>query len=152
MAVAGASLVDGFIALVVLVPMLAFYRILPTAALFAAPFFLLLAALAAFSAGLWLAALNVRFRDVCHTLGFLVQFWFFVSPVAYSSNVVPDRWRDWYGLNPMVGAIEGFRWSVLGVGKAPVNLLLVSLAVTALILISGLSYFRRTEALFADVI
>ena len=152
MAVAGASLVDGLIAFVVVVPMLAYYRIVPTAAILAAPFFIFLTAIIAFSSGLWLAALNVRFRDVAHTLGFLLQFWFFMSPVAYSSQVVPARWRDWYGLNPMVGVIEGFRWSLLGIGHAPRQLLLVSLAATAVILVSGLYYFRRTEELFADVI
>jgi lipopolysaccharide transport system permease protein len=101
---------------------------------------------------LWLAALNVRYRDVAHTLGFLLQFWFFASPVAYSSRIVPDRWRIWYGLNPMAGAIEGFRWCLLGVGKAPGPLLWVSLGSTAVILVSALYYFRRMEDLFADVI
>jgi lipopolysaccharide transport system permease protein len=151
-AVVVASLVDGLIAFVVLVPMLAYYRIVPTASILAAPLFVLLTVAIAFSVGLWLAALNVQYRDVCHTLGFLMQFWFFVSPVAYSSSAISPRWRDWYGLNPMVGAIEGFRWSVLGVGKLPVELLLVSVGVTVLIMVSALWYFRRTEALFADVI
>jgi lipopolysaccharide transport system permease protein len=156
-AVAAASLVDGLIAFIVLIPMLAYYHIVPTAAVLTAPFFVLFTAVVAFSCGLWLAALNVKYRDVCHTLGFLLQFWFFVSPVAYSSSVVPDRWRLWYGLNPMAGAIEGFRWSMLGrstlgTGIAPWYFLLVSLAATVAILASGLYYFRRTEELFADVI
>ena len=146
------SLVDCLVALVVLIPILAYYRIAPTVAVLALPLFVLLAALIAFGAGLWLSALNVQYRDVRYTVGFLVQLGFFVSPVAYSSSVVPERWRAWYGLNPMVGVIEGFRWSVLGAGEAPTHLLLISLAATAAILAGGLYYFRRMEDTFADVI
>jgi len=147
-----ASLVDCVVALLVLIPILAYYRIAPTMAILTLPLFILLAVLIALGAGLWLSALNVQYRDVRYTVGFLVQLCFFVSPVAYSSSVVPERWRAWYALNPMVGVIEGFRWSVLGGGEAPGHLLLVSVAATAVILVSGLYYFRRMEDSFADTI
>ena len=146
------SLVDFAIALLVLIPFLSYYRITPTLTLLALPFFTLLCALIAFGAGMWLAALNVQYRDVRYTLGFLVQLCFFVTPVVFPSSVVPERWRDWYALNPRVGVIEGFRWSVLGAGEAPGRPLLVSLAATVVIVATGLHYFRRTEDSFADTI
>jgi len=147
-----AGLVDFGIAFFVLVPFLACYRIVPGASVLALPFFALLAALAAFGVGLWLSALNVQYRDVRYTVGFLVQLWFLLTPVAYPSSLVPERWRDWYGLNPMVGVIEGFRWALLRTGAPPVSLLAVSVAMTAAILVSGLYYFQRMEDTFADVI
>jgi lipopolysaccharide transport system permease protein len=147
-----AGLVDFVIAFCVLVPFLAVYRIVPTAAVFTVPCFVALAALVAFGVGLWLSALNVQYRDVRYTIGFLVQLWFLVTPVAYPSSVVPQRWRVWYGLNPMVGIIDGFRWAMLGTGEAPGKVLAVAVAVTAVIVASGLYYFRRMEASFADVI
>jgi lipopolysaccharide transport system permease protein len=146
------SLVDCMVALLVLIPILTYYRIVPTLAMLTLPLFILLAALIAFGAGLWLSALNVQYRDVRYTVGFLLQLCFFVSPVAYSSSVVPERWRVWYGLNPMVGVIEGFRWSVLGVSEAPGQLMVLSMIATAAILAGGLYYFRRMEDTFADVI
>jgi len=146
------GLVDFVIACFVLIPFLAFYRIVPTAAVLLLPLFVLLAALIAFGAGLWLSALNVQYRDVRYTIGFLVQLWFLATPVAYPTSVVPEPWRAWYGLNPMVGVIEGFRWSLLGTGEPPGHLLAVSVAAIAVILGSGLYYFRRMEATFADVI
>jgi lipopolysaccharide transport system permease protein len=147
-----AGLVDFVIAFFMLVPFLACYRIVPTAAVFTLPCFVALAALIAFGVGLWLSALNVQYRDVRYTIGFLVQVWFFVTPVAYPSSVVPHRWRAWYGLNPMVGVIDGFRWALLGTGEGPGNVLAVSVAVTMVILAGGLYYFRRMESTFADVI
>jgi lipopolysaccharide transport system permease protein len=146
------GLVDFVIACFVLIPFLAFYRIVPTAAVLMVPLFALLTALIALGAGLWFSALNVQYRDVRYTISFLVQLWFLATPVAYPTSVVPERWRALYGLNPMVGVIEGFRWSLLGTGGAPGPLLAVSVAATAVILGSGLYYFRRMEATFADVI
>jgi lipopolysaccharide transport system permease protein len=146
------SLVDFAIACFVLVPFLAYYRIVPTARVLILPLFVLLAVLIAFGAGLWLAALNVQYRDVRYTISFLVQLWFLVTPVAYPASVVPQRWQAWYGINPMVGVIEGFRWALLGIGTAPTHLLAVSVAATAVLLGSGLYYFRRMEDSFADVI
>jgi lipopolysaccharide transport system permease protein len=147
-----AGFVDFVIAFFVLVPVLAIYRIAPTTRVLTLPLFVLLTALIGFGAGLWLSALNVQYRDVRYTIGFLVQLWFLATPVAYPTSVVPERWRAWYGLNPMVGVIDGFRWSLLGSGEAPGRLLAVSVVATALILGSGLYYFRRMEATFADVI
>jgi len=146
------SFVDFVIASFLLIPFLAYYRIVPTARVLMLPLFVLLTALIAFGAGLWLSALNVQYRDVRYTIGFLVQLWFLATPVAYPTSVVPQRWQGWYGLNPMVGVIEGFRWALLGAGKAPGHILIVSVAAAAAILGSGLYYFRRMEASFADVI
>jgi lipopolysaccharide transport system permease protein len=146
------GLVDFVIAFIVLIPFLAVYRIAPTARVLTLPFFALLTALIAFGAGLWLSALNVQYRDVRYTIGFLVQLWFLATPVAYPTSIVPQRWQPWYGLNPMVGVIEGFRWALLSTGKAPGHVLAVSVAATLVILGSGLYYFRRMEASFADVI
>ena len=147
-----AGLVDFLVAFFLLIPFLAYYGIVPGATILTLPFFVLLAVLIALGAGLWLAALNVQYRDVRYTVGFLVQLWFLATPVAYPSSVVPEPWRAWYGLNPMVGVIEGFRWALLGAGEAPGHLLAVSVAATAVILASGLYYFRRMEDTFADVI
>ena len=147
-----AGFVDFVIAFFVLIPFLALYRIVPTARVLTLPLFILLTALIGLGVGLWLSALNVQYRDVRYTIGFLVQLWFLATPVAYPTSVVPERWRAWYGLNPMVGVIDGFRWSLLGSGEAPGVLLTVSVVAMALILGSGLYYFRRMEATFADVI
>jgi len=141
------SLVDFAIAFLVLIPFLAYYRIALTIRVFTLPCFILLAVMVAFGAGLWLAALNVQYRDVRYTTSFLVQFCFFLCPVAYPSSVVPETWRVWYGLNPMVGVIEGFRWALLGVGEAPGRQLLV-----AALLAGAAWYFARMEDSFADVI
>lgn len=147
-----AGFVDFVIAFLVLIPFLALYRIVPTARVLTLPLFVLLTALIGFGAGLWLSALNVQYRNVRCTIGSLVQLWFPATPVAYPASVVPERWRAWYGLNPMVGVIDGFRWSLLGSGEAPRGLLAVSVIAIVLILGSGLYYFRRMEATFADVI
>lgn len=146
------GLVDFVIAFVVLIPFMAFYRIAPTAKVLLLPLFGLLTALIAFGAGLWLATLNVQYRDVRYTVPFLVQVWFLATPIAYPTSVVPHRWQAWYGLNPMVGVTEGFRWALLGAGQAPGHLLVGSVIVTAVVLVSGLYYFRQMEAWFADVI
>jgi lipopolysaccharide transport system permease protein len=145
------GLLDLMISLVVLFGLLAVYGVRPSANIWALPIFVVLAALTAFAVGLWLSALNVRYRDVRHAVPFLVQFWLFVTPVAYSSSLVPVRWRAWYGLNPMVGVVDGFRWALLGRPEVPVSAAVSAVAVLALLL-AGLSYFRRTERTFADII
>lgn len=147
-----AGLIDFVVALIVLVGMMAYYRIIPTLAVFTLPLFILLAVLTALGTGLWLSALNVQYRDVRHTLTFLTQIWLFASPVAYSSTLVPERWRTIYGLNPMAGVIEGFRWALLGRAEGPGILLAVSASVVILILIGGIYYFRRMEDTFADLV
>jgi lipopolysaccharide transport system permease protein len=146
------GLLDFAIAFVILLLMMAYYGVRPTWAIVTLPAFLLLAMLTALGVGLWLSALNVKYRDVRYTISFLIQFWLFATPVAYSSSIVPARWRALYGLNPMAGVVEGFRWALLGKSEGPGALLAVSVAVVILILISGLYYFRRMEAEFADVV
>jgi len=146
-----AGLVDFGIAFVVLLGMMFYYRIYPTVAILTLPLFLLLAFATALAVGLWLSALNVQYRDVRYTIPFLTQFWLFATPIAYPSSLVPEQWRALYGLNPMAGVVEGFRWALLG--KAPPGpLLAVSVTVVILLLIGGLYYFRRMEKTFADVV
>lgn len=147
-----ASLLDFVISLLVLAVFMAYYRIVPSVRLTLLPLLVFLAVIIALGVGLWLAALNVKYRDVRYTLGFLVQFWFFATPVAYPTSVVPDRWKVWYGLNPMVGVVEGFRWALRSTGSAPLLLLAVSSCVAIALLASGLYYFRRMEDTFADFI
>lgn len=146
------GLVDFAIAFVILLLMMLYYGVVPTWALVTLPGFILLAVITALGVGLWLSALNVQYRDVRHTMGFLIQFWLFATPVAYSSSLVPERWRPLYGLNPMVGVVEGFRWALLGKSEPPGAVLAVSVAVVVLLLIGGLYYFRRMEQEFADVV
>ncbi|MBL8852201.1 MAG: ABC transporter permease [Planctomycetaceae bacterium] len=116
------------------------------------PLFLVLCVLTAMAVGLWLTALNVMYRDIGQAVPFLVQAWFYLSPVVYSSSLVPEKWRPYYGLNPMVGVIEGFRWSILGSTTPDWTMMAVSTAVVSVLLVSGLYYFRRTESTFADII
>jgi lipopolysaccharide transport system permease protein len=146
-----AGLVDFGIAFLVLLALMLYYGIVPSFAILVLPLFLLLAVATALSVGLWLSALNVQFRDVRYTIPFLTQFWMFATPVAYPGSLVPERWRVWYGLNPMAGVVEGFRWALLGKSKSPGPLLWVSGLVVVLLLIGGLAYFRRMESTFADV-
>lgn len=146
------GLVDFAIAFVVLLGMLIYFGIMPTLAILTLPLFILLALATAFAVGLWLSALNVEYRDVRHLTPFLVQFWLFVTPVAYPSSLIPEEWQVWYSLNPMTGVIEGFRMALLGKPEWPSSSILVSTIVVALLLISGLAYFRRMERTFADVV
>jgi lipopolysaccharide transport system permease protein len=146
-----AGLVDLVITVVVLLGMLLYYRIVPGPAALALPLFILLAMLTALAVGLWLSALNVRYRDVRHTIPFLIQFWLFATPVAYSTSLVPTRWRTIYGLNPMAGVVDGFRWALLG-REPPGAMLVVSVVTVAAIAVGGLFYFRRVEHSFADVV
>jgi lipopolysaccharide transport system permease protein len=146
-----AGLVDFGIAFVVLLGMMVYYGFAPTAAALTLPLFLLLAIAAALAVGLWLSALNVQYRDVRYTVPFLTQFWLFATPIAYPSSLIPEQWRAWYGLNPMAGVVEGFRWALLG-KEPPGPLLAVSTVVVVLLLVGGLYYFRRMERTFADLV
>jgi len=146
------GLVDFAVAFVILLLMMGWYGIRPTWAIVTLPGFVLLAMASALGVGLWLSALNVRYRDVRYTIGFLIQFWLLATPVAYPSSLIPGRWRALYGLNPMAGVVEGFRWALLGKSEPPGALLAVSAAAVILILIGGLYFFRRFESEFADVI
>ena len=146
------GLVDFAISFVMLLGILLFYGIPPSASLLLLPGFLLLAMLTALGVGLWLSALNALYRDVRYVVPFLVQFWLFASPVAYPSSLVPERWRWLYGLNPMAGVIEGFRWALTGHGQPPNLLLAASACAVLLVLGGGLVYFQKMEATIADVV
>jgi homopolymeric O-antigen transport system permease protein len=148
----GVGLVDFSVSFVVLLGLMAYYGIAPTLAIWTVPFWALLAVSSALGVGLWLSALNVKYRDVRYTLPFMTQIWMFASPVAYASSLVPDTWRPFYALNPMVGVIDGFRWALLGTADPPLVTLLVSLGAVSTILLTGLIYFRRTERTFADLV
>jgi lipopolysaccharide transport system permease protein len=146
------GLVDFGISFLMFIAIMIYYGIHPGAAVLWLPMFLLLAILTALGVGLWLSALNAIYRDVRHVLPFLVQFWMFASPVAYPASLVPQKWRWLYGLNPLAGVIEGFRWSLTGHGHPPGQMLLVSSAVAVAILIGGLAYFQKMETTIADVV
>jgi lipopolysaccharide transport system permease protein len=146
------GLVDFGISFLMFAAMMIYYGIRPSAAVLWLPVFLLLAVLTALGVGLWLAALNAIYRDVRYVLPFLVQFWMFASPVAYPSSLVPEKWRWLYGLNPMAGVIEGFRWSLAGKGVPPGHLIIVSAAVVVAVLLSGIAYFQKMETTIADVV
>lgn len=146
-----AGLLDLTIAALVLFGLLAYYQIAPGLAILLLPLFALLALVTALGVGLWLSALNVQYRDVRYVVPFLIQFWLFATPVAYPSSLLAEPWRTLYGLNPMAGVVEGFRWALLGT-PSPGRLVLLSAAVALLLLISGALYFRRMEQTFADVV
>jgi len=147
-----AGLVDFSIAFVVLLGMMFYYGIMPTVAVVTLPLFLLLAIGSALAVGLWLSVLNVQYRDVRYTIPFLTQFWLFATPIAYPSTLVPEQWRLLYGLNPMAGVVEGFRWALLGTSGTTGQMSIVSALVVIVLLIGALAYFRRTEARFADLV
>ena len=147
-----AGLLDFAIAFVMLIGMMIFYKIVPTIAVLTLPLFILLAIVTAFAVGLWLSALNVEYRDVRYAIPFLVQFWFFITPVSYSIELIPEKWRTLYALNPMVGVVEGFRWALLGQELTIGPIIIVSAISVVVILVSGLFYFRRMEDRFADVV
>ncbi|MGA8144858.1 MAG: ABC transporter permease [Candidatus Acidiferrales bacterium] len=146
------GLVDFGVSFLMFVVMMFYYRIHVGWAMLMFPAFLLLAVLTALGVGLWLSALNAIYRDVRYVVPFLVQFWLFASPVAYPSSLVPVKWRWLYGLNPMAGVIEGFRWSLAGQGTPPGRLIAVSSAVVLVVLLSGLAYFQKMETTIADVV
>ncbi|PTY04683.1 phosphate ABC transporter permease [Opitutaceae bacterium EW11] len=147
------SLVDFLISAVFLAVLMAVYGVAPGPAIVALPLFVLLAFCASLGAGLWLTALNVKYRDFRFVLPFIVQFGLYISPVAFTSDIVPERWRPLYSLNPLVGIIDGFRWSVLGQATGSLwQCVGTSAAIVTAVLFSGIWYFRRTEKTFADVI
>jgi lipopolysaccharide transport system permease protein len=147
-----AGVVDFFIAFVVLIGMMIFYHISPTTNVWTLPLFLILALITAIGVGLWLSALNVLYRDINYVLPFLTQFWMFLTPIAYPSSMIPQRFQMLYALNPMTGVVEGFRWALLGSGQAPGTMTLVSSVVAVILLVTGMVYFRRMERQFSDMV
>jgi len=146
------GVVDFLLAFALLLAMMLFYGIMPTINTLWLPLFLLLALVTALGVGLWLSAMNVEYRDLRYVVPFLTQIWLFATPVAYPSSLLSEPWRTIYGLNPMVGVVEGFRWALLGSNAAPGLMTLVSSAAALAILISGAFYFRRMEKTFADTV
>jgi len=144
--------VDFCLAFIVLLAMMASYGVVPTWKVIWLPFFLLLALITCLGASLWLSAMNVQFRDVKHIIPFIIQFWMFATPIVYPSSLLPEPWRTVYGINPMVGVIEGFRWALLDANSAPGPMVAVSAIVAVGLLVSGTYYFRRLERTFADVV
>jgi lipopolysaccharide transport system permease protein len=147
-----AGLLDFAISFAVLLALMAYYRMAPTGAVIWLPLFTLLAVFTALGVGLWLSALNALYRDVRYVVPFLVQFWLFASPVAYPSSLVPEKWRWLYGLNPMAGVIEGFRWALTGHGQPPGILLAASSVAVVLLVLTGLVYYHAMEGTIADVV
>jgi lipopolysaccharide transport system permease protein len=146
------DLVDLALSFAMLLCVMAFFGLAPNPKILLLPLLVALAIVTALGTGLWLAALNVRYRDVRHIVPFLTQIWLFLTPVAYPSSLLGEPWRTLYGLNPMAGVVEGFRWALLGTATAPGPLIAVSATVAALVLLGGIAFFRRTETSFADVI
>jgi len=144
--------VDFAIAFLVLLAMMAYYGVVPTPQLAWLPLLFLLALVTALGAGLWLSALNVLYRDVQYIVPFIVQVWLFSTPIVYPSSLIPERWRTLYGLNPMAGVVEGFRWALLGTDTRPGPLVLVSAVAAGVLFVGGLLFFRRMERSFSDVV
>jgi lipopolysaccharide transport system permease protein len=147
-----AALLDFGISMVLLFCLMPFFDVLPGITICWLPFFVVLMLIAALGTGYWLSALNVEYRDVSYIVPFLTQFWMFVTPVVYPSSMVPDSWRLLYGLNPMAGVVEGFRWCLLGVGSGPSPMFWLSVLVSLLFFISGFLWFRRQERTFVDTL
>lgn len=146
------GIVDFILAFIVLLGMMLYYGLAPTVNVVWLPVFLLLALITSLGAGLWLSTLNVEYRDVRHAVPFVVQFWLFATPIAYPSTLLSEPWRTLYGLNPMAGVVEGFRWALLGTDTGPGAMIFVSCLMALAILIAGAFYFRRMEKTFADVV
>jgi lipopolysaccharide transport system permease protein len=147
------SFVDFLVSGMIMLGLMAWYNFVPSWRILTLPLFILIAFAASMGAGLWLAALNVKYRDFRYIVPFIVQFGLYISPVGFSSSIVPPQWRWLYSLNPMVGVIDGFRWAILG-GKSTLYLpgFTLSMGLVALLLVTGVWYFRKTERTFADVI
>jgi lipopolysaccharide transport system permease protein len=145
-------LVDFVVAFVVLLGMMAWFGIVPTWHVVTIPLFLFVALVTALAVGLWLSALNVKYRDVGYTIPFLIQFWMYASPVAYPVSLVPEKWRLLYSFNPMAGVIEGFRWALLNQESPDFGVMLISAVMTMALLLGGIVYFGRTEQTFADIV
>jgi lipopolysaccharide transport system permease protein len=146
------GIIDFLIGLAVLLLMMAYYGMMPTANIVWLPLLLVLEIATALGMGLWLSAMNVHYRDVRYAVPFLAQFWLFATPIAYPSSLLSESWRLVYGLNPMVGVVEGFRWALLGVQTAPVPVVMISAFVSLSAVTTGLFYFRRMEKTFADTV
>lgn len=146
------GIVDFLLAFVVLLGIVLYYGLVPTLNVFWLPLFVLLALVTSLGVGLWLSALNVEYRDVRYVVPFITQFWLFATPIAYPSSLLSQPWRTIYGLNPMVGVVEGFRWALLGTNTAPGPIIAVSSAAALVILVTGAFYFRRMEKTFADIV
>jgi len=149
---ATAPLMDFVVAFIALLAMMAWFDIVPTWHALTIPLFLFVALVAALAVGLWLSALNVKYRDVGYSIPFLIQLWMYASPVAYPVSLVPAKWRLLYGLNPMAGVIEGFRWALLRQESPDIGIMLISAAMIMTLLLSGIVYFGQTEQTFADVV
>jgi lipopolysaccharide transport system permease protein len=151
-----ASVLGGFVdfvlAFIMLIGMIFYYGMVPTINVIWLPFFLMLAFITSLGASLWLSAMYVQFHDVRHIIPFLTQIWLFATPIAYPSSLLSEPWRTIYGINPMVGVVEGFRWALLGAGQAPGPIIIVSSLAALILLLSGAFYFRRMEKTFADVV
>jgi len=148
-----AGVVDFALAFIVLVGMMIYYGVRPTDAVWTLPLFLLLALVTSLGVGLWLSALTVQYPDVGYVTPFLLQAWMYASPVVYSVTLIPEGWaRIAFGLNPMAGVVQGFRWAILGVGEPPSELIIISILMAIFFLISGMLYFKRMERTFADVV
>ena len=147
-----AGFVDFVLASIVLLGIMFFYGIVPTANIIWLPFFLILVVITSLGVSLWLSAMQVQFRDVRYLVPFLTQLWLFATPVAYPSSLLSEPWRTLYGINPMTGVIEGFRWALLGTNTAPGPIIIISSLVALALLVSGAFYFRKMERTFADVI
>jgi lipopolysaccharide transport system permease protein len=152
LAVMLSCLVDFFVAFSLIIGMMLYFHVIPTLQVIWLPALLLLAIVTALGTGLWLSAMNVQFRDVRYSLPFLIQFWLFVTPVAYPSSLLPEPWRTLYGINPMAGVVEGFRWALLGTATAPSSIIAFSAAFAVIFVITGIYYFQRMERNFADII
>jgi len=146
------GVVDFFVAFLVLLVMMGYYGIVPTTNIAWLPFLLVLEIVTALGVGLWLSAMNVQFRDVRYVVPFLTQFWLFATPIAYPSSLIPDPWRTIYGINPMVGVVEGFRWALLGTQTAPGLMVIISSFVSLILVTTGIFYFSRMEKTFADTV
>ncbi len=146
------GVVDFVLAFLVLLGMMLYYGIAPTFNVIWLPSLLLLAMVTALGVGFWLSAMNVQFRDVRYTIPFLVQLWMFATPIAYPSSMLPEHLRVLYGMNPMVGVVEGFRWALLGTNTAPGPMIIVSACASLVLLVGGAYYFKRAERTFADVV
>lgn len=147
-----AGMADFVPAFLVLLGIMFYYGVVPTINMLWLPAFLLLALVTALGSGLWLAAINVRLRDVNFVVPFLTQLWLFATPIAYPSSLVPEPWRMLYGLNPMLGVVEGFRWALLGTAQTASPILLMSSLIALAFLVGGACYFRRVERTFADIV
>jgi len=144
------GIMDFFIAFIMLLLMMLFYGIIPTIALIYLPFFILLTLITSLGIGIWIATFNVKFYDLQNAFPFIIQAWMFATPIAYPSSLLKEPWRSLYGLNPMSGVVEGFRWALLGTTTSPGGILIVSFVTACVILICGLFYFKRVEHTFAD--